>query len=178
MITFVVEDGTGQASATSYVSVEEADDIAVLNIHNSDAWLALPLDAKRNLLMYVSRVLDARTTWSGTQVSSTQALAWPRKDVTDRYSNAVSAAAVPYHVRWAVVELAKHTLAEDLLSKSTPEQIISELKVDSITMKFANAAETAINKFKTPDIVGDILRGYGKVRNSNAKITFGKAVRT
>ena len=34
-LDFVVETGTGLANATSYVSVEEADDLVSLNIHDS-----------------------------------------------------------------------------------------------------------------------------------------------
>lgn len=178
MIGFVVEDGGGLADATSYVSVEEADDIASLNIHNSDAWLALPLDSKRNLLMYSSRVLDSRTSWNGSQASPLQALAWPRTGAVDRHGNSVSPASVPRAVRWAVVEMAKHTMAEDLLSKSTPDQVVSEIKVEgAVSLKFAGAADAAAKKFRTPEIVSDILRGLGTVRNGAAKVTFGKAVR-
>lgn len=177
MISFVVEDGTGLASATSYVSVEEADSIAALNIHNSDKWLALTLDVKRNLLMYTSRVLDTRTTWEGTQVNETQALAWPRSDVTDRYGNSLSAAAVPYAVRWAVVELAKHTMSSDRLSVSQPDSITTMVKVDTIEMEFADPTLNAMRQYKTPMIVSDILKGLGRVRNSAMKVTFGRAIR-
>jgi hypothetical protein len=178
VITFVVEDGTGLSSATSYVSVEEADDIASLNIHSADAWLDLPLEAKQNLLIYVSRILDSRTTWVGNQASPIQGLAWPRTGVVDRYGNTVSAAAVPYAVRMAVVELAKHTMTEDRLSKSSPDSVVQSVKVDSISINFAQAANTALSMYKTPQIVTDLLLGLGNVRNSMRKITFGKLLRT
>ena len=174
MITFVVENGTGLTNATSYVSVDEADDLAVLNIHNSDAWLTLPVDKKRNLLIYASRVLDSRTTWNGERVSLTQALEWPRKEVTDRYGNAVSTSAVPYNVRWAVVEFAKWSLTEDRLSRTQPDSVVSEVKVDSISLKFADPTLLATDQYKTPDIVTDILRGLGSVRHSTRTVTFGR----
>lgn len=178
MIPFVVEDGTGLANATSYVSVEEADDIAVMNIHNSDAWLALPLDEKRNLLIYTSRVLDSRTTWQGSHVSQLQGLAWPRTGVIDRYGNTISSSSVPFAVRWATVEMAKFTQTEDKLAKTRPDNVVSSVKVDSISLTFANATSVAMDQFKTPDIVCDILLGLGTVRNSTRKITFGKLIRT
>jgi hypothetical protein len=174
VIQFVAEDGTGLPSATSYVSVEEADDIAVLNIHNADPWLALPLDQKRNLLMYVSRILDSRTVWQGEQATPLQGLAWPRKCVVDRYQNKVADNVVPYNVRMAVVELAKHTLTDDRLSKSVPENVVQGIKIDSISVQFAAATSIALAQYKTPDIVTDLLRGLGSVRNSSAKITFGR----
>lgn len=172
-ISFVVEDGSGLANATSYVSVAEADDLAGLNIHNSADWLALSLSTKQSLLSYVSRVLDSRTMWDGTQVSSTQALAWPRSDVTDKYGNVLASNAIPLAVRWAVVELAKHTMAEDLLAKVGPDQIVREIKIDSISVAFGNYTDVAMAKYKTPAIVTDILKGIGRVRNGTGKVTFG-----
>lgn len=174
MISFTVESGAGLAEATTYVTVEEANDIASMNIHSSDAWLALPLDAKRNLLIYASRVLDSRTVWNGTQATANQALAWPRSGVEDRYGNSISTSAVPYNVRWAVVELAKHTLAEDRISKTQPDSIISEAKIDTVTVKFADPTTAALNLYKTPAIVCDLLSGLGTVRDSSRKISFGK----
>lgn len=177
MIAFVVEDGSGLTTSTSYVSVEEADDIAKLDIHNSDAWMGLPLDAKQNILIFVSRILDSRTLWNGARATTAQALEWPRTDVVDRYNNSVSSSAVPYAVRWAVLEMAKWTLATDRVTQSTPANVVNEVKVDSITLKFADATQIAIDQFKVPDIVSDILKGLGSVRNSSRKVTFGKVAR-
>jgi hypothetical protein len=174
VIDFIVEDGTGLANATSYVSAEESDSLAALNIHNTDAWLALPLDEKRNLLIYASRVLDTRATWTGIRATTTQGLDWPRTDVVDRYGNEVSPASVPLNVRWAVVEFAKWSMSQDRLATTRPENALSEVKVDTITLKFANAAEIADLQFKTPDIVVDILRGLATVRHSDRKVTFGR----
>ena len=178
MPAFVVEDGTGKSTATSYVSVEEADDIAFLNIHSTLEWHALSLQAKQNLLMYVSRALDARALWNGSKATTAQALEWPRKEVEDRYGNVVSDASVPYNIRWAVVELAKANIASDKLSVGIPTSVISEVKADSITVKYADATAVAANQFKLPEIVSDLLRGYGTVRNSPKKVTFGKVIRT
>lgn len=177
MVAFVVEDGTGLASATSYVSVEEADDFASLNIHNFAVWDALDDADKQNLLMYVSRVLDSRTVWKGDQTTTLQGLAWPRTGVVDRYGNAVSSTSVPYNLRMAVVELAKHTMTEDRLSKWQPESIVSEVKLDTVGVKFASPTDVAVGQYKTPEIVTDLLNGLGSVRNSTKKVTFGKLVR-
>jgi hypothetical protein len=174
VIPFVVENGSGLSNATSYVALDEADDLAVLNIHNSDTWLALTADDKRNLLIYASRILDARTTWNGERVTLSQGLEWPRKGLIDRYGNAVSGAAVPYNVRWAVVEFAKWSMTEDRLSRTQPDNVVSEVKVDSILLKFADPTLIASEQFKTPDIVTDLLRGLGSVRHSTRKVTFGR----
>lgn len=178
MINFVVEDGSGLSTATSYVSVEEADEIASLNIHTAAAWAALSLETKQTLLMYVTRALDARALWNGAKTTDAQALEWPRKEVRDRYNNEVSSSALPYNLRWAVVELAKANISADKLTNAVPPNVVSEVKVDTITLKFADATSIAMDQFQLPDIVGDLLRGYGTVRSSSRKVTFGKAVRT
>jgi hypothetical protein len=177
MINFTVEDGTGAASATSYVSLADADDLAMLNIHSADAWLILPVDQKQNLLMYCSRVLDSRTAWTGTRGTATQGLDWPRTGVVDRNGNNIATNIVPYAVKWAVTELAKWSLSQDKLSNSTPENAISELRVDTITLKFADASTSASAQFRIPDLISDILNGLGSVRNSANKVSFGKLVR-
>lgn len=178
MISFIVEDGSGVSNATSYVSVEEADDIAALNFHNAASWDALTTQEKQTLLIYVTRALDVRAKWNGEKANPTQALEWPRKDVVDRYNNEVSSGAVPYNVRWAVVELAKWNISSDKLTTDTPENVVSEVKLDTMTVKFADAANVALDQFKMPEIVGDLLKGYGTFRNSARRVTFGKVVRT
>lgn len=177
MINFVVEDGSGLINATSYVSTDEADDIASLNIHSAAEWLALPLDTKQSLLIYVSRALDARATWNGTKASDTQALGWPRIGAEDRYGNSVSSSSVPYNIRWAVVELAKANTASDKLSVGLPETAVSEVKVDTLTIKYADASSYAAQQFRLPELVADLLKDYGTVRNSPRKVTFGKVLR-
>lgn len=178
MIEFVVEDGSGIATATSYVSVEEADGISRLNIHSLEVWENLAPIQKEYLLMYASRALDARALWNGGKTASGQGLEWPRTGVVDRYQNAVSASSVPYNVRWAVVEIAKANIATDKLSTGVPANAVSEIKIDTITVKFAEAASIAAAQFNFPDIVKDLLRGLGSFRNSVSKISFGKVVRT
>jgi hypothetical protein len=176
VITFVAETGAGLSNATSYVTVAEADDIAALNIHSAAVWAALDNATKQNLLMYVTRVLDSRTTWEGTKAVTAQALEWPRTDVVDRYSSAVASNVVPYNVRWAVVELAKFTMADDRLAKWQPDNAILSAKVDTITVQFADPTLLAVNMYRTPPIVTDLLKGLGKVRNSNRRITFGALI--
>lgn len=176
-IAFVVEDGTAKTDATSYVSVEEADDIVALNIHNNSTWGALTTQQKQNLLIYCTKALDARTRWKGDKSTLTQALEWPRKEVVDRYGNELADNAVPFNIRMAVVEFARWGAATDKVAGDRPENAVSEVKVDSITVKFADAADFARDQFELPEIVTDLLRGYGTTRDKPSGISFGKVVR-
>jgi hypothetical protein len=177
LINFVVEDGSGVPNANSYVSLEEADDIASLNLHTANAWAALTSPQKQSLLIYVTGALDARTQWGGSRSSPHQGLEWPRQGVQDRYGNALSASAVPYNLRWAVVELAKYNIDADRLSVERTDSVVSELQVGPIKLSFADAAGVASQQFKAPEIVTDLLLGLGTIRSSSRKVTFGRILR-
>lgn len=176
-IAFVVEDGTGKSDATSYVSVAEADDIAALNIHTSTAWNALTVGQKQNLLIYVTKALDARTRWRGEKTTLTQALEWPRKDVVDRFGNKLADNAVPFNVRMAVVEFAKWTAGSDKVSVDRPDSVVSEVKADAVTVKFANAADIAKAQYDLPELIIDLLKGYGSTRDRPGSVAFGRVTR-
>jgi len=176
-IAFVVEDGTGKADATSYVTVEEADDINALNIHNNTAWAALTLTQKQNLLIYSSKAVDARTRWKGERTKLTQGLEWPRAGVKDAHGNNLSNAAVPFNVRMAVVEFAKWNATTDRIAVDRPDSVLQEVKVDTITVKFADASANALSQYELPEIVVDLLRGYGSIRERQPGVAFGKVVR-
>ena len=177
-IVFVVEDGTGKSDSTSYVSVSEADDISDLNIYTAAAWDALSNASKENLLMYCTKSLDARTKWKGEKTNILQALEWPRKEVTDKYGNTVSDNSVPFNLRMAVVEFAKWNATADKISNETPSSVTQEIKVDSITVKFADASKIATAQFELPDFILDLLKGYGTTRKGGTGPTFGRVVRT
>jgi hypothetical protein len=67
---FTVEDGSIVPSANSYVTVQEADDYIIQNIHAYPAWESLDLVQKQYLLAWATRYLDRRARWNGTPTSS------------------------------------------------------------------------------------------------------------
>jgi len=70
----------GDANANSFV--DEADAQAYIDARlNPDAWDGAAVDDQRRALVEATRELD-RLRWKGTPVTLTQALAWPREDVT------------------------------------------------------------------------------------------------
>jgi hypothetical protein len=76
------EDGTGIATANSYVTEAEADTY-LDNRLNSAGWgLASADDKLRSLLMSTVQ-LDALYQWNGYRTNPGQALQWPRYDVND-----------------------------------------------------------------------------------------------
>ncbi len=169
--TFIVEDGTGLPNATSYVSVEDADDIIVMNIHAATAWAELTHDQKEHLLSWASRYLDERVRWKGRKVSETSALRFPRTGVHDRDGFAVAADAVPRQLEVATAEMARYLIAEDRSAERDQDALI-RLKADVVEMEFAEGYRLP----KVPSHMSYLIQGLGSVGSGNGS-NFKRIVR-
>ena len=104
-VEFVVEDGTGLSTATSYMSV--ADMQQYWDNRGYD-YSALTTDEKQQLLNLCSQALDGIffKHWDGYRSSGTQALQWPRADVLTPDGYDVDSGSVPTALTNALAELA------------------------------------------------------------------------
>ena len=133
--TFIVEDGTGLTTATSYVSVSGADDIIAMNIHADTGWSALSTDSKERLLAWASRYLDAHTRWFGTKTVETSQLRWPRTGVCDRDGIEIDANTIPYQLEVATAEMARFLITTDRSLERDQDGLI-RLKADVVELEF------------------------------------------
>ena len=119
----------GSATANSYATVAEAD--AYLAVRGDTAtWSALNQAAKENKLQWAAIILDTLD-FKGSKSTSTQALEWPRYDVTDR--NGWTVSGVPVQVKNAQAEMAFQLIANDWTQGLGP--VTNEtLKVGSIDL--------------------------------------------
>lgn len=110
-MTLTVEDGTGLPSANSYISVADAD--AYFAERGNAAWAALDNAAKEVALIQGTEFIDLR--WGqklkGGQVSTEQALAFPRSGVYSAQGALYSADSVPRRVALACCEYALQSTA-------------------------------------------------------------------
>lgn len=157
-LTFLVEDGTGLADATSYVSVSEADDIIAMNIHVAADWAALTQADKEALLSWGSRYLDERTRWFGRRAVETSALRWPRTGVTDRDGLSIPDNIVPRQLKIAVAEMARYLMAEDR-STERDQDALSRLKADVIELEFREGYTLP----KVPEHMQYLIAGLGSI---------------
>ena len=104
-MTVVVETGAVTAGANSYASVAEATTYLTARAREA-AWTAYTTAQKEGYLIEATAYLDAHVQWRGVQISTAQALGWPRGGVVNRYGVSVSASAVPDAVKAAVIEIA------------------------------------------------------------------------
>lgn len=117
-MAFVVEPGTGSATATSYASEAAAD--SYHTDRGNAAWAAALSGAKQTALIRATEAIDRLWfgQFRGTKLLETQALEWPRSDAYDR--NAFALTGVPVALVRATCEAALIELGEP--GALTPEQ--------------------------------------------------------
>ncbi|MDB4378625.1 hypothetical protein N9Z41_02525 [bacterium] len=145
-------------NTNSYVTIAEADAYFETRIDSAE-WESANDDIKEQALVTATQLIDNRP-WIGAAVSSSQALAWPRKEAIyydPRMGQDITVAEneVPSQVKMAVYEQALHLLQnEDLLAQKT--QTFESISVGSISVSDANndVTKTSI----TPSIIIKPLR--------------------
>lgn len=165
-LTFLVEDGTGLAAATSYISIADAADYLSVDVVAETAWDALSTEEQEEFLMWSTRLLDQKCWYEGNPVDTTtpQGLRWPRCWVYDRDGTLLSSTAVPGQIEAAVVELAKHLIAGNDLTTGSDIDNLKKIVVDVIEIEYQDdAGQTTI-----PNIINAILEGIGTFRIGNA----------
>jgi hypothetical protein len=166
LFTFVVEDGTGLPNANSYVTVLEADDILITNIHNT-AWNALSDADKEKLLAWATRLVDTKATWFGQKAYSTSALRWPRTGVTSKDGVYIEKTVIPANLKEAIAEMARYLVEADRTTEQSKDGLES-LKVDVIEMKF----DSNYRLTQLPTLIWQIVSdlGYFGVTTGAARI--------
>lgn len=126
-MAFVVEDGSGSATATSWISVADADTYATEV--GLTSWTGSS-GAKQTALIKAQRYITQvyRGSWKGQRSNETQALDWPRLGVYDADGWLIASTTIPQALKEAQVELAARALTADLVSDvaTTDAAIASE----------------------------------------------------
>jgi len=149
-------------NTNSYVEIDTADEYLESRIDSAN-WFDATDEIKEQALVTATNLVDDRA-WIGYAVSSSQALAWPRKNAI-YHSNrlglqiTVGNTVVPSEVKVAVYEQALHLVNnEDLLTGST--QTYESITVGSISISDSNGDVTRISK--SPSLVTNRLKDFVK----------------
>lgn len=133
-MSLVVEDGTGQSTAESYVS---ASTYRTFWVNRNDADIdnsTTPTDAELEAdLREGFAFVNNRARYNGVKVSSTQAGAFPRNYLYDREGNA--AASIPASVKEAQMRAARAHRAGELFPRSAAPGAVASIKVDGVVEK-------------------------------------------
>jgi hypothetical protein len=103
----------GAANANSYITVAEADAFMAQNFYAA-AWEDVEADAKAQLVITATRMLDEQYEWLGIINSTTQALRWPRGWVLDRDgAKYLDSTTIPTFLKNATAEMARMLSLKD-----------------------------------------------------------------
>lgn len=118
-MALIVEDGTGLATAESFISVADADTRRTA-LGAVAAWTALTTAQKEQALRKAAEYLEQRYAerWKGDRIISTQALSWPR------YGAFVHG----YEINWNAVPAAVANANADLALKTITETLNADLE--------------------------------------------------
>lgn len=157
---FIVEDGTGVAGATSYLSVEDADLFHEDGLY-SDDWLevTLTLPRKERALMAASRMLDDLWRWNGVSATTVQGLDWPLLGITGD-------AVFPSDIKRATAEVALWLIRNPPGSGGAPaaQQTVEGVKLGPMELTFAVPNDPEPVKAETfPASVARYLSQYGSM---------------
>lgn len=155
---FLVEDGSGLSSATSYVSVADADDYFAIDANN-EAWDALPEEQKEFFLAWATRYIDQKVNWKGSKATSVQGLRWPRVYVKDRDGVYIEDDVIPTQVKQITYEVARWLMDNDPAAGSDVENL-KKVVVDVVEIEYQD--QTSQTSF--PTLFSDILQGIGTFR--------------
>jgi len=152
-------------NTNSYVEISDADDYLESRIDSAN-WFNSKDDIREQALVTASLLVDDNA-WIGSAVSSSQALAWPRKNAIyndDRLGRQITflVTEIPSRVKVAVYEQALHLVNnEDLMEGTT--QTFESISVGSISISDSNndVTRTPIKSVQASKSIRPLLRKGG-----------------
>lgn len=142
----------------SYVTIAEADTY-LADSARAGAWAFLGTAQKTSALITAARMMET-VTWQGTKTNSSQALAWPRAGVIDRYGNAVDSVAVPNDIKNGQIELA-FDLSQDptIATKENSGSNVASVGAGSANVSFFRPVAGSRFPFASWAILGPYASG-------------------
>lgn len=147
----------GGVSSNSYLSVAEADTYHEGRLFSTD-WTSATAETKKAALVWATRLLDAGFVWDGvvTDISTPQALNWPRGGMVDREGRTIDDNVIPNQIKNATAELARLLIVSDRAADR------DTIGFESISVGPIKLAVDKLDEISTiPDAVYDLCRDFG-----------------
>jgi hypothetical protein len=162
-VAFLVEDGTGLAGATSYISVANfklyCADIGTVLTSYTDAQI-------EQALVRTTKAIDAKgiNRFVGAKGTAAQALAWPRTDATDVYGFDLADDAIPVYVTRAACEggIAELASVGSLQASLDRGGMVQEERVEgAVTVRYFNGAPSGTVYTAFISALAPVMSGSG-----------------
>lgn len=161
-MALVVEDGTGLATAESYISAADAVTYATNIYGASDTFVVASLTVQEIALRRAAQTLDAiySERWKGIRIKGGQGLDWPRSSIFDDDGFAVASNSVPQGVQRAQVELARRLNAgTDPLSDEKRGGAVRRQTVGPISIEYMDRASAGVEIPVVERLLADFIAG-------------------
>jgi len=167
MAILVLEDGSGIATANSYVTAAEIATIIEVNPTSTAAWTALAAQEQDDYAIWASNWLDDYMDWKGDKTVKTSGLRWPRCGVYDRDGCLIDQNTIPDQLKQAVAATAiwlinNQAAASGGQSSNLPEGI-KRVKADVVEVEFfdTGSADSQSGSDLLPINIRFLLRALG-----------------
>lgn len=142
-MSFIVEDGTGLATANAYISVADCDTYQAEFIRND--WASLSNDLKELYIKQATKWIDNNYSFDGTKNSREQALSFPRTYCYDKDGYLIDSDIVPKEIENATCEVAYLYVSNSSVF-DTPERLTRKEKVDVLEVEYIEN-QSEVNNF-------------------------------
>lgn len=161
-MSLIVEDGSGLATAESYLSTAEAD--AHHAAFGNTAWAEAATADKEAALRRAARHLDGHygPRLAGAPGTTEQSLAWPRIGV-----EGVGGAELPRQLRQAAAELALRALGGELAPDRSPDPVVDEQRTTVGPVTTAIGFREAEERRPAYPLVDQLMASFLKRRPRN-----------
>lgn len=147
----------GGAAANSYVTVDYADDYALLRI-GTTAWAALTTANKQAYLVTATRMLETYFAFRGNPADESQALHWPAVDDISWDTLTFDSDTIPEAVKRATCEQALYLLRINAIEDPTAIMAgLASVQVGAIEVEF----DKSMTPDQIPGYVAAMLARYG-----------------
>lgn len=151
-MVLVVEDGSGNSSADSYISVADAD--VYFSARNNATWAGMSDAEKEAGLLYATAYIDANYEWPGFVENTTQALDWPRSDAYDTDDRELSG--IPRQLKNATCELALAHNTDSLATTFDRGGRVKREKVGPLEVEYESGAPAGATYPLVDSLLGSI----------------------
>lgn len=154
-VDFVVEDGSGLATATSFCSVARADEL-LATVSGTAAWQDLDAPTKEARLIEATRLLHDRPRWRGSRSwPERQRLAYPRSGLYDQDGEEIDWQTMPEWLQLATA-LWAHRLHTGEAS-SADDAPVASVSMGALSVSYAQPSRGAAS---VPESVLSLIRPY------------------
>lgn len=167
-MALVLEDGTGVATANTYILEAESDTLLEAHPQN-DKWECSTAFEKEIALRQATMYIDRKFRFYGDPNTGTQILQWPRTRNFDNLGMEITAGTIPTQLKQMQAEIAIQLLCDPALNITTVDEsgTVQTWSTDGVAVTFntESSMELAFTGKRFPE-VEFLVKSIGRLRDA------------